>query len=58
MSFVADHYPDRRCLDLRRDLAAYHGLSPEHILVGNGSTELIYLLARALKPIPVRVGIV
>jgi threonine-phosphate decarboxylase len=44
------HYPDRRYLDLRRDLAAYHGLTPEQILVGNGSTELIYLLARALKP--------
>jgi threonine-phosphate decarboxylase len=44
------HYPDRRCLDLRRDLAAYHGLSPESILVGNGSTELIFLAARALRP--------
>jgi threonine-phosphate decarboxylase len=44
------HYPDRRCLDLRLDLAAYHGLTPEQILAGNGSTELIYLLARALKP--------
>jgi threonine-phosphate decarboxylase len=42
------HYPDRRVLGLRRDLAAYHGLSPEAILVGNGSTELIYLLARSL----------
>jgi threonine-phosphate decarboxylase len=44
------HYPDRRSLALRRDLAAYHGLHPEQILVGNGSTELIYLAARALKP--------
>jgi threonine-phosphate decarboxylase len=44
------HYPDRRCLALRRDLAAYHGLSPGQILVGNGSTELIYLMARALRP--------
>lgn len=44
------HYPDRRCLGLTRDLAAYHGLAPEQILVGNGSTELIYLAARALKP--------
>jgi threonine-phosphate decarboxylase len=44
------HYPDRRCLELRRDLAAYHGLSPDQILVGNGSTELIYLAARVLKP--------
>lgn len=44
------HYPDRRCLELRGDLAAYHGLAPEEILVGNGSTELIYLIARALRP--------
>jgi len=44
------HYPDRRSLELTRELAAYHGLSPEQILVGNGSTELIYLVARALKP--------
>ncbi|MFZ5453052.1 MAG: threonine-phosphate decarboxylase CobD [Thermodesulfobacteriota bacterium] len=44
------HYPDRRCLELTRELAAYHGLSPAQILVGNGSTELIYLAARALKP--------
>jgi threonine-phosphate decarboxylase len=44
------HYPDRRCFELRRDLAAYHGLSIDEILVGNGSTELIYLVVRALKP--------
>jgi threonine-phosphate decarboxylase len=44
------HYPDRRCLELRRELAAYHHLSPEQILLGNGSTELIYLVARALAP--------
>ncbi len=44
------HYPDRRCLELRRELAAYHHLSPEQILMGNGSTELIYLVARALAP--------
>jgi threonine-phosphate decarboxylase len=44
------HYPDRRSLELRRELAAYHQLSPEQILLGNGSTELIYLVARALAP--------
>ena len=44
------HYPDRRCFELRRDLARYHGLLPEEILVGNGSTELIYLVVRALQP--------
>ncbi|MDP3181647.1 MAG: threonine-phosphate decarboxylase CobD [Desulfobaccales bacterium] len=44
------HYPDRQCLDLKRELAAYHRLTPPEILVGNGSTELIYLIARALRP--------
>ncbi len=44
------HYPDTHCLELREALAAYHGLDPTRILVGNGSTELIYLLARALNP--------
>jgi threonine-phosphate decarboxylase len=44
------HYPDPRCLALRQELATYHGLAPEQILVGNGSTELIYLVARVLKP--------
>jgi threonine-phosphate decarboxylase len=43
------HYPDRRCLTLRQALADYHHLTPEEILVGNGSTELIYLAARVLK---------
>lgn len=44
------HYPDRRCQALRQALGTYHDLSPEAILVGNGSTELIYLVARVLKP--------
>ncbi len=44
------HYPDRRSLKLRAALAAHHRLTPEEILVGNGSTELIYLAARALRP--------
>lgn len=44
------HYPDRQCLELRRELAAYHHLTPDEILVGNGSTELLYLAGRALAP--------
>jgi threonine-phosphate decarboxylase len=44
------HYPDRRSLKLRAALADYHRLTPGEILVGNGSTELIYLVARALRP--------
>ncbi len=44
------HYPDQNCLELRQELAVYHGLAPDQILVGNGSTELLYLTARALAP--------
>ena len=41
-------YPDRSCYQLRLALAEYHRCSPEHLLVGNGSNELIHLIARAL----------
>jgi histidinol-phosphate aminotransferase len=40
-------YPDRRALALRRALAARLGLTIEQIVVGNGSAELIWLLALA-----------
>ena len=40
-------YPDPECLELREALARYHKTDIDHILVGNGSTELIHLLARA-----------
>jgi len=42
------HYPDPECGRLRRVLAARWRLSPRHFVVGNGSTELIHLLPRAL----------
>ena len=40
-------YPDRECLDLREALAAELGVGIDQLMVGNGSTELIHLLARA-----------
>jgi threonine-phosphate decarboxylase len=46
----AHHYPDPEAERLREELAAFHGIDPEGILCGNGSTELIYLIPRALKP--------
>lgn len=42
------HYPDINNTVLIDALAEYHGISPECIAVGNGSTELIYWLPRAL----------
>src|SRR5262245_54507173 len=44
------HYPDPECRALRQKLAEHHGVDPEQIVVGNGSNELIYAIARALKP--------
>lgn len=42
------HYPDPTCLDLRNALASVWGCSIGHIVVGNGSTELIHALPTAL----------
>jgi threonine-phosphate decarboxylase len=42
------HYPDPDCCQLRQELAQQSGVDPDMILVGNGSTELIHLLPRAL----------
>lgn len=40
-------YPDPLASELREELAALHGVTPDHIVVGNGSDELIMLLALA-----------
>lgn len=42
------HYPDPDCWDLRRALARLWSIEPDQIVVGNGSTELIDALPRAL----------
>lgn len=40
-------YPDGGCFDLRRKLAARHGLGADQFVVGNGSNEVIELLGHA-----------
>jgi histidinol-phosphate aminotransferase len=46
-----NRYPDGSAHYLRIALARRHGLTPEHIIMGNGSNELIELLARTfLRP--------
>lgn len=44
------HYPDIDCSDLRKCLARKLGHAEDEIIVGNGSTELFYLIPRALRP--------
>ncbi len=44
------HYPDPEATALTQALAARLNIDPEMIICGNGSTELIYLLARSLRP--------
>ncbi len=41
-------YPDPECRELRAALADRLGLQADRILIGNGATELIHLIARAL----------
>ncbi|MCR4442800.1 MAG: threonine-phosphate decarboxylase CobD [Peptococcaceae bacterium] len=43
-------YPDREYLDLRTALAGYTGCPLDWIMAGNGATELLYLVARSLRP--------
>ena len=56
------HYPDPDCSLLKASIATYYGSREEEVLVGNGSTEIIYLLpralpiARALIPVPSYAG--
>ena len=40
-------YPDGGATDLRTALGALHGIDPEQIVCGNGSDELLQLLAQA-----------
>ena len=42
-----DRYPDRDCLVLRNALADHLAVAPEQIVVGNGTAELIHLVAFA-----------
>jgi len=44
----AVHYPEPYAETLTTALANYHALDPTSLLVGNGSTQLIYLFARVL----------
>ncbi|MCK4417440.1 MAG: pyridoxal phosphate-dependent class II aminotransferase, partial [Candidatus Latescibacteria bacterium] len=42
------HYPDPQCSDLVEKLSTHHQIDPETLLIGNGVSGLIYLLARII----------
>jgi threonine-phosphate decarboxylase len=44
------NYPDPETKKLRVKIAEHTGTDPESVICGNGSTELIYLIVRALGP--------
>jgi threonine-phosphate decarboxylase len=46
----ATHYPEIDAGALRSALAEHHRLPVSNLLAGNGSSELLYLLPRALRP--------
>lgn len=52
------HYPDPQCIELRNAIAEKFAISPDEVIAGNGSTEILYLLprvlhaSRAIIPVP------
>lgn len=47
---IISTYPDRNYKELKKAISNYSNVSPKHIVVGNGSTELISLLISQRKP--------
>lgn len=45
-----NNYPDPDAKELRSAIAKHNNVEPRSILCGNGSIELIYLIAKTLKP--------
>ena len=43
------HYPDPDCTELVGAFCARYGVSADEILMGNGSTELLFLLPQVLR---------
>ncbi|MFN3395565.1 MAG: threonine-phosphate decarboxylase CobD [Thermodesulfovibrionales bacterium] len=44
------HYPDPEAKRLTQEISRHLEINPQYIICGNGSTELIYLIVRALRP--------
>lgn len=42
-------YPDPECKEAKKEISRYFKIDYENIILGNGSTELIYLIVQTLK---------
>lgn len=47
------HYPDPEAKELTQEISKHLDIDPQYIICGNGSTELIYLIVRSLRPLGV-----
>ncbi len=44
------HYPDPDCIEFRQAVAQKHGVERANVLAANGAAEIIYLIARMVRP--------
>ena len=47
---MCERYPEETCYKLRKSISIKENISEHHIICGNGATELIYGLVRAINP--------
>ena len=47
---LIEQYPDPECTSLKKELSLFYGVDEESIVVGNGASELLYLLCKAISP--------
>jgi cobyric acid synthase CobQ/L-threonine-O-3-phosphate decarboxylase len=54
---MLQHYPDPNCTSFLEAVAKHYSVSPDEVIAGNGSSEILYLIARlfgksAVIPVP------
>lgn len=47
---LVQHYPEPNAVSLRKRLSAFYQIPENEIVLGNGATELLYILANILRP--------
>lgn len=44
------HYPDATACDLKENICSYYKVNEKMLVLGNGATELLYLLCHVIRP--------